>query len=424
MSYGSIYKIPFPNGKYYIGLTSRSLEQRTKEHRTCAKSGSNKYLYNAIRKHDMVDTFKLVEIDNADTIEELCEKEIQYVQEYNSYYMNGNGYNMTLGGEGFNGYIRTEADKQKMSESRKTYFREIPGAIERNREAVKQAHINNPELRNIQSTTRKKNYQENPQVRENLSNAQKIRMENPEVRERLAEQAIKFWNGNDEAKKRMSELKKEQCNDLEWKKKQSEILLNMNKNNPELGKQHGEKMKQMHIDNPELGKQHGEKLKKMHDDNPELAIEYGKRLKQAYINNPELRIKIGEAQKKRFGRQSERDKLSKIHKKRMENPEARQQASERSKKQFENPEARQQLSKIGKELWKTPEHRIKLLNSRGKNKPFDMFKKDGTFVKTFTYQFEAIEYLQKEHHITSTINISEVLSGNRNSSAGFKFKYK
>jgi hypothetical protein len=49
---------------------------------------------------------------------------------------------------------------------------------------------------------------------------------------------------------------------------------------------------------------------------------------------------------------------------------------------------------------------------------------DGTFIKTFVYQFEAMEYLQKEHNITSTIKISAVLSGKIKSTAGFVFKYK
>jgi len=71
-----------------------------------------------------------------------------------------------------------------------------------------------------------------------------------------------------------------------------------------------------------------------------------------------------------------------------------------------------------------PEAKQKLLDGKGKNKPFDIFTTDGTFIKTFTYQFEAREYLQKEHHITSTIKISEVLTGTRGSSAGFVFRYK
>jgi hypothetical protein len=65
-----------------------------------------------------------------------------------------------------------------------------------------------------------------------------------------------------------------------------------------------------------------------------------------------------------------------------------------------------------------------LSDGKGQNKPFDVFTKDGTFVKTFCYQFEAMEYLQKEHHITSTFHISDVLAGRLKKSAGFVFKYK
>jgi hypothetical protein len=175
----------------------------------------------------MVDNLELIEIDTADTKDELCEKEIQYIQEYNSYYINGNGYNMTYGGEGTNGYVFTEEDRQRMSEALIAYFG---------------------------------------------------------------------------------------------------------------------------------------------------------------------------------------------------NPEARQQQSERLRRHYENnPEARQQKRTHYED---NPEVRRKVLDGKGKNKPFDIFTKEGTFIKTFNYQFEAREYLQKEHHITSTIQISSVLSGKQNSSAGFVFKYK
>ncbi len=71
-----------------------------------------------------------------------------------------------------------------------------------------------------------------------------------------------------------------------------------------------------------------------------------------------------------------------------------------------------------------PEIQTKRLDAWGKNKPFNVFTKDGTFIKTFTYQFNAIEYLQNEYKITSIISIGAVLAGNRKSSAGFVFKYK
>ena len=125
MTFGSIYKIQFPNGKYYIGLTTTSLEQRREEHKYRAKGGSTRYLYNALRKYDMIDTFELIEIDTANSLEELCEMEIGYIIEYNSYYMNGKGYNMTFGGEGLSGYIYTEEHKQKLSEATKRYYKNL-----------------------------------------------------------------------------------------------------------------------------------------------------------------------------------------------------------------------------------------------------------------------------------------------------------
>ena len=138
MSVGSIYKIVFPNGKHYIGLTSRSLEDRKNQHKWSVKSGNyNNLVYRALTKYEMVDTFELVEIDTADTLEELCEKEIRYIQNYKSYYMDGNGYNMTLGGEGFNGYIRTEEDNRKNSERRKQYHIDNPEAGKEHSERIK-----------------------------------------------------------------------------------------------------------------------------------------------------------------------------------------------------------------------------------------------------------------------------------------------
>jgi len=261
MSCGYIYKIKFPNGKHYIGQTI-SLEQRKKQHKKCAKSNDNKCLYNALRKYEMTDTFELIEIDTADTKEELCEKEIQYIQEYNSYYLNENGYNMTFGGEGFNGYIRTEEDKQKMSERMKKQF------------------------------------------------------ESPESRQKQSER-LKKYNETPEARTKNSEA-----------------------------------------------------LKK-------------------YNENPKARKKNSEAQKKRY----------------KDNPGSIQKNREAQKN-------------------RSPEWKIKKLDTLGQNKPFDVFTRDGAFIKTFTYQFEATEYLQKEYHITSSIHISKVLLGHLKSSAGFVFKYK
>ena len=136
--------------------------------------------------------------------------------------------------------------------------------------------------------------------------------------------------------------------------------------------------------------------------------------------------KIREGQKKRFenpdARKQHGERMKKHYK---DNPYARQKCSESQKKRFENPEEIKKNSERLKNYYEdNPEARRKLSDGKGKNKPFDVFTLDGTFINTFTYQFEAKEYLQKEHHIKSTIKIGSVLEGKRNSSAGFVFKYK
>lgn len=283
--YGYIYKIVFPNGKHYIGLTTTSLERRKSGHRKCAKGNDTRILYNALRKYRMEDTFELIEIDIAYTKEELCEKEIGYILLYKSFDKEY-GYNMTYGGEGTNGYVLTEKQREKNSESKKKYYRETPGAKEKNSDTIKKYYRETPGAREKNSESKKKYYRETPGARE----------------------------------------------------KQSEAI------------------------------------------------------KKYYRETPGAKEKQRQAQRKHY----------------KDNPRARQYRSEETKKYyFNNRQARE-----------------KLLDGRGKNKQFDIYTRDGTFIKSFTYQIDAIEYLQREHNITSTINICQVLNGKRKSSAGFVFKYK
>jgi hypothetical protein len=337
MTCGFIYKIEFPNGKHYIGKTNTSLKQRQNEHKNSAENGKTNSVYKALRKYNMVDTFELVEIDTADTIEELCEMEIGYILMYNSHYIDGNGYNMTYGGEGVVGYVFTEEDKQKMSESQKKYYKENPEAIQK------------------MSEIKKEYYEKNPDKRLLLSEITKKQFESEEARQKQSEKLLNFHKNNPQAKLMMSEIKKEHF-----------------KNHPEAGKEHSERM-----------------------------TEY-------YEKSPEAR-----------------EEMSKIVKGRYENPEYRKKCSDAQKKRFENEEELQKNSERIKKYHKeNPEYRKHRLDKLGKNKPFDIFTTDGTFIKTFTYQYEAKEYLQKEYNITSIISICQVLNGNMKSSAGFVFKYK
>lgn len=91
-----IYKITNKiNGHSYIGLSS-NIEQRFQYHKTKYnwEREKDKALYQAFKKYG-IQNFKF-EILEECPIEELSEKEIFYIQKFNSY---NNGYNLTSGGE-------------------------------------------------------------------------------------------------------------------------------------------------------------------------------------------------------------------------------------------------------------------------------------------------------------------------------------
>tara|TARA_Y100000992_G_scaffold200619_1_gene136714 strand:+ start:194 stop:841 length:648 start_codon:yes stop_codon:yes gene_type:complete len=147
MAYGYIYKISFPNGKCYIGFTTRTIKERWVEHNKHAKAGNTRRLYNAVRKYNMVDTFQMIVIDTAETEEELCEKEIAHIEINNSNSEGRNGYNMNDGGDGVFGYRHTEEGRLQISEGVKKYYEDNPEARQKTSEASKKCWKDNPELR-------------------------------------------------------------------------------------------------------------------------------------------------------------------------------------------------------------------------------------------------------------------------------------
>ena len=93
-----IYKITNTvNGKCYVGQ-SRDIEARWAKHLSAYKSSPEWELYRAFKKYGIAAfSFEVVE---ECTIEELNEREIYWIAQYDSF---NNGYNMTLGGEACNG---------------------------------------------------------------------------------------------------------------------------------------------------------------------------------------------------------------------------------------------------------------------------------------------------------------------------------
>jgi group I intron endonuclease len=96
-----IYKITNKiNGKSYIGYTSATISKRWNEHIKKLYNGTNRKLYDAMRKYGE-ENFYIEEIDRDDsaTKEEWLHLETLYIIVYDSV---DNGYNMTYGGIGGN----------------------------------------------------------------------------------------------------------------------------------------------------------------------------------------------------------------------------------------------------------------------------------------------------------------------------------
>ena len=94
---GVIYKITNKiNGKVYIGQTVQDVKERFYQHcaEKCGEAVANMTIHKAIKKYGKQNfTLEVIEIVNKSN---LNEREIYWIQKYNSYY---NGYNSTKGGQ-------------------------------------------------------------------------------------------------------------------------------------------------------------------------------------------------------------------------------------------------------------------------------------------------------------------------------------
>lgn len=174
--YGLIYKITNKiNNKIYFGQTIRSLFERIKDYKLLK---TNHYLQNSINKYGF-ENFEFEIIDTATTIEELNEKEIFYINKFNS--MDKTiGYNLESGG---NNALASNETKEKMSKSHT---------------GIKQTEewINN-RVAKAGSNEAKKYGKE----------------KNDEERKHMSETSLKFWLGktrDQETRDKISETKKKQ----------------------------------------------------------------------------------------------------------------------------------------------------------------------------------------------------------------------
>lgn len=200
---GCIYKISFPNtDKVYIGITSRTAQQRFNEHR---RESNDSLVSRAIKSHGFNNTSLIVLFESNDYSELLLLEQV-LILEHNS--INPNGYNLTSGGEGVSNLKHSFESKVKMGKSQKLRFLDEQ---EREKAAIKTRDYfkNNPDAKSRMSRIKKEKVKNDPSIVIN----HKIKMK-------------EFWDNNPDARLRMSSLKK-----------------------------------QYHIDHPEKGVEHSNRLK-------------------------------------------------------------------------------------------------------------------------------------------------------------------
>jgi group I intron endonuclease len=162
---GVIYRMTFPNGKRYVGLTTQLLSKRMGRHRSNARNGSEYPVHAAIRKYGF-DSVVVETIATADTKEELAVLECFHIKSEGC--KHPSGYNLDDGGyfptitdevrrkisEGRTGIKRSSQECQDISKRTKDQW-DRPGFKAR-MSAQRRAMWANPEYRQMMLAARKK----------------------------------------------------------------------------------------------------------------------------------------------------------------------------------------------------------------------------------------------------------------------------
>jgi hypothetical protein len=125
-----LYQLSFPNGKKYIGITSKTAQERFKEH--CNPANNKNACQNAIVKYGKENVVITV-LSTVDNWELLCLAEIEAIEKFNSH-ISKNGYNLTIGGEGNSriyifGKEREDRDRQVAKENKRKKYIENKSII-------------------------------------------------------------------------------------------------------------------------------------------------------------------------------------------------------------------------------------------------------------------------------------------------------
>lgn len=114
---GCLYKIDFPSGKSYIGITKKTAEERFEQHiREARDNPNNRQVLSALNKYGYKNC-QIKTLAISDDIKYLYDIECKAIAAFNT--KAPNGYNLTKGGEGVLG-ADSESEKIRIRKMKKT----------------------------------------------------------------------------------------------------------------------------------------------------------------------------------------------------------------------------------------------------------------------------------------------------------------
>lgn len=124
------------NGKVYIGQTTKTLKHRVRMHVNSANAGSLILLHCAIRKYGL-HNFDIVQIQTADSLQDLNALEIKFISFYDC--LSPKGYNLKAGGNNHEWHpeMREKARKAALRRIENDGGAQLKAVLAKGREALK-----------------------------------------------------------------------------------------------------------------------------------------------------------------------------------------------------------------------------------------------------------------------------------------------
>tara|TARA_Y100000004_G_C8810670_1_gene367533 strand:- start:43 stop:699 length:657 start_codon:yes stop_codon:yes gene_type:complete len=156
------------NSKVYIGITT-DIARRLRQHKCDAKK-KNRPLYNSIRKYGF-DKFNISVVDKKETWADICIVEMSIIKKLNAMERQY-GYNLSAGGEGAYGVVRSEETKAKLRAITK---KQMTPEARKHLSLIAKKQMSNPKNREMSRQGALK------QTNKNLSGLKKYYKENPDA---------------------------------------------------------------------------------------------------------------------------------------------------------------------------------------------------------------------------------------------------